>query len=162
MKIIYTKSGVGITVSDSDYPALSKYAWHISPQGYAKRNKSKIASGSPYTLMHRMILGLQDKDKMVDHINGNKLDNRRENLRIVSNQGNQANSKIPKNNTSGYKGVTWDKYRNKWIAQIMVNRRHKYLGRFESIEDAVVAYDTAALLIFGNCAYTNKEIYSNG
>ena len=149
-------------MSDSDYHELSKYAWHISPQGYAKRNGSKIVTGSPYTLMHRMILGLQDREKMVDHKNGDKLDNRRENLRIVDNQGNQANSKIPKNNTSGYKGVTWDKYRSKWIAQIMVNHRHRYLGRFDNITDAVSAYDSAALLLFGECAYTNKEIYSNG
>lgn len=158
MAIIYTSSGVEIYVDIEDYDWLRQFSWHISHQGYAHRNASKSSTGNKFTLMHRMILNIVGPNIIVDHIDGNKLNNQRNNLRIGTNQLNQANSRMSKNNTSGYKGVIWNKERNKWQAQIMVNRRYMFLGRFDDIHEAANAYDVAAVKYFGSFAYTNKDM----
>jgi hypothetical protein len=88
----------------------------------------------------------------VDHIDGNPRNNRIENLRAATSQGNKANRGRNKNNSSGYKGVTWDKRREKWVAQIMVNRKHIHLGQFDSAESAHRAYVAAAEKYFGEFA----------
>lgn len=85
----------------------------------------------------------------VDHINGDTLDNRRCNLRYATNQQNQANSKLKSNNTSGYKGVTWDPVNKKWVAQIMFNRKNIKLGRFKNKLKAHQAYVSAGTRLFG-------------
>lgn len=75
----------------------------------------------------------------VDHINHNRLDNRWANLRAATRSENTRNTSIGKRNTSGFVGVTWDKRRSKWMAQIIVNRKNIYLGQFLQISDAVKA-----------------------
>lgn len=75
----------------------------------------------------------------IDHINHNRLDNRDENLREVTSQGNNKNKSIHINNTTGMTGVTWDKHYKKWRSTIGVNSRRVHLGRFSSFEDAVRA-----------------------
>ena len=102
---------------------------------------------------HRIAWALQtgvlpDTGLCIDHIDGNGLDNRLENLRLVDNQTNQRNSRMPKNNTSGSAGVYWDKARGKWRAQVKVDGRHKTLGSFES-KDAAVAVRELAGFIHG-------------
>lgn len=84
-----------------------------------------------------------------DHINGNSLDNRQNNLRTCTRSKNNFNTGLWSHNTSGYKGVTWDKFRKKWVAQMHLNSKHIYLGRFEKIEDAVKSRRDA------------EEIYAN-
>ncbi|WP_252233758.1 HNH endonuclease [Clostridium sp. ZS1] len=81
--------------------------------------------------MHRFIMN-PPSNKLIDHINGNKLDNRKCNLRIVNKSQNAMNSKKPKNNTSGVKGVYWDKRSKKWEASIQVNMKKKSLGYFKN------------------------------
>jgi len=88
--------------------------------------------------MHRLIKQTS-KGKITDHINQNKLDNRKINLRVVSGMENGRNRGIPKHNTSGIKGVAWDKSRNKWMASIRRNYKHIFLGRFEDIKNAIKA-----------------------
>lgn len=80
----------------------------------------------------------------IDHINGNRADNRIDNLRVVSNQENSKNSKKFNNNTSGYTGVS--KFKNKWRAYITVNGKQKHLGVFDSILDAVAKRQEANIL----------------
>jgi len=72
--------------------------------------------------------------KYIDHINGQRDDNRIINIREVSNQQNSLNSKISKNNTSGIKGVYWDKSRNKWVAKLFVNGKCKFCKRFDDMD----------------------------
>jgi len=86
--------------------------------------------------LHRLLSGAK-KGQYVDHINGNSLDNRRYNLRLVDNSANIRNGKIRTNNASGYSGVS--KKRNKWIARIKVKYRSINLGTFNSYQDAVIA-----------------------
>jgi len=90
--------------------------------------------------------------KYIDHINGNSLDNKIENLREANQSLNIANSLLSKSNTSGYKGVTWRKDTNKWMAQITKNKKHHNLGCFENIEDAANAYKIASKNMFGEFA----------
>ena len=105
--------------------------------------------------IHRFILDC-NKNDVVDHINGNTLDNRKQNLRICSQQQNTMNnSNIRSNNTSGYKGVTWDKSKNKWTAQITVNYKNIHLGRYDKIEDAIKERQKAEIKYFGE--YRRKE-----
>jgi hypothetical protein len=81
----------------------------------------------------------------LDHINRDRTDNKISNLRDVTPAENQHNSRIPKNNTSGHIGVNWNCEINKWVAKICLNCKQTYLGCFEKLEDAVLAYKTASL-----------------
>jgi hypothetical protein len=83
-------------------------------------------------------------DQQIDHINGNPGDNRIENLREATNTQNQYNRGANKNNTSGHKGVCWDKPRGKWRAQIVLDRKSVFLGHYETAEAAGEAYRRAA------------------
>lgn len=88
----------------------------------------------------------------IDHINGDTKDNRIENLRLATHSQNMQNSKIPVTNKSGYKGVSWYKNYNKWIAQISVNNKKINLGYFENVVDAANAYVQAAKKYHGEFA----------
>jgi hypothetical protein len=91
----------------------------------------------------------------IDHINGIRDDDRWDNLREVTNQQNCWNQGRAKNNTSGYKGVNWEKTFNSWSAHIGVHGRKIYLGSFKIKEDAARAYNEAVLKYFGEFAHTN-------
>ena len=94
------------------------------------------------------------KGEMVDHINGNGMDNRRNNLRLATDQQNQANEKLSRNNTSGYKGVNYDKrnpYRP-WKASLTFNYKQIFLGNFATAEEAYQAYCEGAKRYFGEFA----------
>ncbi len=95
---------------------------------------------------------------MVDHRNGNGLDNRRANLRPATSSQNSANQKLRSNNTSGYRGVQWNKKARKWRAQIVLHGKRRILGDFTSKEDAARAYDAAAVELFGEYARPNFSV----
>ena len=115
--------------------------WHLDGNGYAQC-RSKVTGKSVY--MHRVIKDFPENPLEVDHINHDKLDNRRVNLRLVTgstNNRNRSSFKI-KGVGSQYKGVYWYKRAKKWVARIQLpNRKRKYLGRFIHEEDAAKAYD---------------------
>ena len=124
---------------------------------YARRNATKkdIACGSPSKVyLHREIMRAI-KGEFVDHINGNTLDNRKENLRICSSKQNSRNSKKNKNNSSGFKGVAWHKSKKVWVAYIKVDYKNKHLGVYNTPENAAKAYDEAAKKYFGEFAKLN-------
>ena len=91
----------------------------------------------------------------MDHINGNRNDNRRSNLRICSAKENTRNQKLRSNNTTGYKGVSYDQRRKKYIASITVDYKSKFLGYFSDPIEAALKYDQAAILLFGEYARPN-------
>lgn len=94
-------------------------------------------------LIHRIILN-PPKNMHVDHRDGNPLNNRKTNLRLCLPRQNSRNSKTPSNNTSGYKGVSWCKVRQKWSSRIRTDGTRKSLGYFDSPESAYAAYCRAA------------------
>lgn len=134
-------------VDDADFFFLSQWRWYYNKH-YAFR-----MDANTMVYMHRLIMG-NPKGYEVDHINNDKLDNRRENLRLVTRSVNEQNKPSP-NGTSKFKGVHWAGKARKWRAGIKVNYRMIHLPYFESEEDAARAYDRAARLYFGELAYQN-------
>lgn len=132
-----------ISAEDAD---LLAYKWHLDSAGYARRNV-QIAKRAYAIHVHRVILErvigrpLQ-RGEQTDHINGNPLDNRRDNLRVASPAQNSQNRKVPTVNRSGYKGVCYQD--GKWQAILKANGRSYYLGRFATPEAAHEAYERAA------------------
>ena len=103
-----------------------------------------------------MMTGNDPTGLEIDHINGDKSDNRFSNLRMATCQQNKVNCGLSVNNTSGYKGVT--KNRKAWIASIMKDRQYVYIGSFETPEEAAKAYDAKAVELFGDYALTNAQL----
>jgi hypothetical protein len=107
--------------------------------------------------MHRLLLS-PSKNSVVDHVNGNVLDNRRANLRVCSQQQNTFNRKIGRNNKSGYKGVSWDKTHNRWVGIVSVlidGKRKRFKKRFSDVLSAASFYDITAKRIYKEYAKTN-------
>lgn len=153
MKEIRLSQGKYAIVDDRDYDELSQWKWKYS-NGYAVR--SVYQNGKQRTIsMHRMVANTPS-GKDTDHISGNTLDNRRENLRVCSHAENQRNRKMSKNNKSGYKGVVWAKHTMRWKTQIMVENKPKHIGYFNNIIDAAIAYNLAALCVYGQYARLNQ------
>jgi len=139
MKTIPLSQGQYAIVDDEDFDWLMQWKWHASwnlrtRSFYAVRS-IPLPNGKKTTeSMHRVILGLGRGDKLQgDHIDHDTLDNRRANVRIVTNQENQHNPRRTK-------GYTWDKNRRKFEAKIMVNGIKKHLGRFDTPAEARAAY----------------------
>ncbi len=128
---------------------LDNCGWYVSDTGYAYTSVGRYPFQKKYKL-HRVIMGFPSEQ--VDHINGDKLDNRLLNLRLASNAQNQWNSKISKNNKTGFKGVWFEKSRSKYMAQIRHSGYNYCLGRFDSPEEAFLMYGTVALELFGEFA----------
>lgn len=105
--------------------------------------------------MHREILGLMPEDPDVDHRDGEGLNNRRSNLRLVTNSQNNMNSQCRWGALSKYKGVSWHKRREKWQGRIKLNGKEIYLGYFDNEKKAARAYDEAAKKHFGEFARLN-------
>jgi hypothetical protein len=150
-KIITLTQGREAIVDDEDYEYLNQWKWFYARCGYATGH---VNCHSKTVYMHRVIMETPTGME-TDHVNGDKLDNRKNNLRMCTSQQNKANKTKENNNTSGYKGVTWDKSRKTWNAKIMINYKCINLGRFVNIVDAARAYDEAATKLFGNFAKTN-------
>jgi hypothetical protein len=142
MKKIKLTKGFEAIVDDEDFEYLSQWKWHISTNGYAMRKEhihiAKNKYGHKIFRMHRVINNTPD-DLFTDHINRDKLDNRRVNLRTVNKSQNGLNVGVGSANTSGYKGVYWDKFNNKWRAEIKVLGKKKCLGRYADISGAWLA-----------------------
>jgi len=142
-------------VDDADYEWLSQWKWTAAwNRGtrtfYAIRYSAGGRIGRKRIFMHRQILGLEFGDKRKgDHRFGNTLDNRREFLRIATDSQNTTNSRLSKRNTSGVKGVRWNKREESWCSSISVNRVRRFLGYFPTKQQAVDAYRTAAMELHG-------------
>lgn len=156
MKTIPLTKGYTAQVSDEDFETLDKTSWCYS-HGYAIRRQSLGYKKSKNVYMHRQIMGVEGKHIQVDHINGDRLDNRRENLRVCNQTQNNHNTHKPKSK-SGYKGVVWVEDHKKWRAYITLNKKVKVLGYFKTAKEAAKAYDKAALENFGEFARPNFEV----
>jgi hypothetical protein len=143
-KEIILPSGHVCLVDDEDFGELSKHKWHIDNKGYARRE-----AGKKHIFMHKEILRTRD-GLWRDHINGNRLDNRKCNLRFVTAQQNAQNRSKGKSGSSQYKGVIREQNKY-WRAKI----KQIWLGYFKTEEDAAQAYDEAAKEKYGEYARLN-------
>lgn len=151
-RIIPLTRGQNALVDTNDYDWLNQWNWSVvKPSGtyYAAGQVSGV-----FCYMHRFILGCQTGEE-ADHRNHNTLDNRRCNLRKCTSAQNKWNIRIGASNSSGYKGVSWDKSKLKWSSKISLNDKTINLGRFERREDAAKAYDARAVELFGEFAHVN-------
>ena len=138
------------SVDDQDYEFLRQHRWHIN-DGYA-RTWIPSPTGRYRVYMHRLILEPGEK-KVTDHVNRDRLDNRRVNLREVSVAENSRNRNRKRNKNGNFKGT--HRRGDKWVAHIRVEGKLRHLGTFPNEEQAARAYDTEALQHFGQFALLN-------
>lgn len=131
----------GRAIIDLEYVDLVKdYKWYLATRGYITNNK--------VGKLHQFIMNPQD-GLVIDHVNGDKLDNRESNLRTCTQQQNTMNRSTSSNNTSGHTGVCFDSRRNKWFAHIQINGKRKFLGYFKTKEEAAEVRRQAEIDYFG-------------
>ena len=142
MKEIPLTQGKVALVDDEDYERLNQFKWCAHKQHntfYAKRWISSKAMIN----MHHEIIGYPLEGFMTDHENGNGLDNQRYNLRHVTNRQNCQNKRNGKKKTSQFPGVCWKKQSQRWVAEIQIKGKKKYLCGFVDENDAFEAYKQA-------------------
>lgn len=146
-------------------PETGAFTW-VTNRGYkavAGATAGTVSSAGYVTIMvnmkryqaHRLAYKMHygaEPTELIDHIDGDKTNNRISNLRVASSVQNQGNSKKPHNNRSGIKGVSWNKKMQRWVAQIGMHKKRVYLGGFATKEEAAKAYADAAMARFGDFA----------
>lgn len=142
-------AGREVSVDDGDLHLFLGYEWSFRKSGFTEYLQKSIYVDGKYVgvrSLHRFITGCPD-GMVVDHINGNGLDNRRENLRVCTQSENLRNRKMHQNNASGFKGVFFDPApRSKpWRSRITVSGKRFNIGRFDTPEEAYAAYCKASL-----------------
>jgi hypothetical protein len=158
MKLIPLTKGRFALVDDSDYPWLSQLRWCYSSDGYAVNYYRDEYGIYHRRSMHRLIMARMleqfvPPDLQVDHINHDRIDNQRNNLRLATRSQNQAYKKLQVSNSTGYKGVIWN--RSKWEVRIRYQGRKLYLGRYDDPIQAALVYDGAARLLYQEFAGLN-------
>jgi hypothetical protein len=147
--------GYTAVIDAADAPLVGQYNWCAEVQSravYARRtDRSGVKQRS--VLMHRVLMGAPNGLE-VDHIDGNGLNNRRDNLRTATKAQNVRNQRTRSDNTSGLKGVSWDGRNSKWKAQIKFNGKRHHLGRHNTPEQAYAAYCAASSRLHGEFGRT--------
>lgn len=149
-------SGNWATIDSTDWELVRLFAWQYMNHralGVPGFQTQIVEGGRKYrTDMARLLLGLPD-GLLADHVNGDRSDNRRSNIRVVNHQQNSWNSRPHKDSASKFKGI-WRSGR-RWGAQICANHCKRYLGMYATEEDAARAYDAAAKVLHGEYAVLN-------
>ena len=140
-------------VDDRDLPFLSQYRFTLHKKGYVRTYIRREGQTRPVSIELHLLLRDEQGRLYKDHINGDPLDNRRENLRLATNQQNAFNQKVNRNNRSGFKGVR--KTRHGWQAVIRLDGHQRCLGTYDTPELAAAAYNGAAIALFGAFAHLN-------
>lgn len=127
----------GLVIDPEDQWIVDKFYWTVNPWGYAEARVCFVKHKYKRILLHRILLGIDD-DRFGDHINRNKLDNRKSNLRIVTKKMNESNVGLKRHNTSGFRGVSYThKCPNRpWRANAVVDGKQYHIGHFETPEEA--------------------------
>lgn len=160
--LIPISSGKAFAIIDEcDFDEISKYKWRLHSGGYAIRNgKRYIKNGkkSRDTIYMHGLLNKTADGLQTDHINGNRLDNRRENLRSVTPKQNQMNKKVSKHSLSGIKGIRKCRATGKWRVSMSVNGKYLALGRTPCLGKAIKIYNQNAIKHHGEYAKLNGSI----
>jgi hypothetical protein len=155
MHEIVLASGHKALVDDADFELVNKHKWHLKKGPYTFYAQCRLKNSDVFLRMHRFILGVINPKVLIDHKDLNGLNNQRDNLRVCTSSQNLQNAPRKSNNTSGFKGVSWNKEKKRWVAKTKFNGKYVFIGRFRKKEDAARAYDKKALELFGEFARTN-------
>ena len=161
MKLIPLTQGKFAMVDDDDFDFLNQWKWNAGLKKstntyYASRNQRTVKKNARQETirMHRVIMNA-GKGQIVDHRDGNTLNNQKNNLRFCTNGQNSANRRARENKLSRFLGVHYQKDNKNWLAQIRVNKKTTHLGCFKNEIDAAIAYNNAAILYHGEFARLN-------
>ena len=144
-------------VDDEDFERCIQRKWTLTTFGYAvSRVPGKTYKQGYYIQMHQFIINGLVRKGLIDHIDRNKLNNQKANLRIADKSINTINRGMRSDNTSGFRGVFWDKTKSNYLVQIMDYGKLIYIGRFKNKEEAAQAYNKAAIKYHGEFAFINK------
>ena len=160
-RTIQLTRGLNTLIDEADFETVCHLRWHIRGTGNNSYATHSEPTGStpkhrPVRL-HRLLTSTAD-DKRIDHKNGDRLDNRKYNLRTATRLENNRNIHVPKGK-SRFKGVIWDASKNCWKARIGIEGKALYLGSSQTEEECALLYDAAARKFFGEFACTNLDIY---
>jgi hypothetical protein len=155
--ILELTRGYRTTIDANMYNLIRPHRWHVMTSNnkqyaiHTKRINKDVNHGkNKCIMMHRLIMGVKEYNgTVIDHIDGDGLNNRKSNLRVCTHSENHMNQKVRINSFTGLKGVFYDKRRNYYYSSIIVNSKCIYLGSFESPDMAKKAYDNAAIKHFG-------------
>ena len=154
-KIIPLSQGKVALIDEADFNRVNKYKWYFN-NGYVMHAEYFGKKVKMY-LLHRFIMNTP-KGMDTDHKNGDKLDNRQENLRICNRSENNQNRLKVSTASSVYKGVSWNKKMKKWKSQVKLNKKPYYIGSFVKEIHAAMAYDMFAKDLHGEFAQLNFKI----
>lgn len=141
-----------VLIDDEDWEKVNKYVWHVSYHHNGKIKTVSTNEKGTQLKLHKFLTGYT----LTDHIDGNPLNNQKENLRECTQQKNTWNAALSKRNKTGFKGVYWEESRKKYQAYIKIGDKKKHLGRYVNASDAARAYNKAAIENFGEFARLNE------
>jgi len=147
---VTSTNGFTFIIDKDDVPLVKTKKWHVVTNQIGLQ--TVIASDKTY--LHHMLIG-NHKGMEVDHIDGNRMNNRRDNLRVCTHQQNQCNQSLQRNNTSGVAGVSYHSARKKFIARIKASQHGIHLGYYLTLLEATQARNEAMRLMFGEYARMN-------
>lgn len=153
VRIALTK-GQWSWIDEEDYPSVSRFKWCANEKECGTYAVTYVR-GYGYLTLHSFLMQ-PPPGKVVDHIDGDSLNNRRSNLRVVTQSQNLMNKRVRRNTVLRFKGVNWDKSRGKWMVKVQKEREVIWIGRFDDEIDAALAYNEAARIHFGEYARLNS------
>lgn len=159
----YTLSGDEFYFDLEDYDKIKNYCWFKDPDGYLRTNANTADGKRTSILLHQVIMGVSGCNLMPDHIHGrdSRNDNRKSNLRIVNRSQNNINQPLRKDNTSGVKGVNWNKDSSKWRVRIQVNHKRILIGDYDTLDEAKRARENAAKIYHKEYDYDFSQNMQN-
>jgi hypothetical protein len=155
-KYIQLKHGTAI-IDEQDFDKIKDYKWSSIFCGKAKSPYAVSSHFGKIVYMHRIVMEAKS-DQFVDHIDGNGLNNSRENLRFATTSQNNMNQCKRSDNTSGHKGISWCPDRDKYQVYINIDRKRKSLGRYKTLEEAICVRDQAVKEHYGEFARDNSSL----
>lgn len=151
-KVFFNNCNSFFLCDTDEWNKINNITWILDGNGYVYG-----VINNRHIRLHRLLMGVDNDDYEVDHIDGNPLNNLKNNLRLCYHEENAMNQKISTKNTSGHVGVYWDTNRNKWCATINANKKRIFIGRFDNFEDAVKAREEAEEKYHKNYSTANSR-----
>lgn len=164
-EVVLTQGFVAI-IDEADWPLVSQFKWHAAKSSYGDyyyaaaciaRSRAEAIGCKKHFKLHQLLMGFPGL--LIDHRDGNRMNNRRSNLRVATIAQNSRNSSKPRVPCSSrFKGVSWHRKHQVWQVFIQVNRKNKFLGHFKDEEEAGRVYDIAARFHYGQFARLNFPV----